>query len=604
MEPEAWITVATLFGAVVLFITKWIPMEATALSIPVVLVATGTLDDPDLALKGFSNYAVIAIGAIFILGEGLKDSGVATLMARGIERVAGRNQTRTTVIIMVAVAVLSSFMSSAATVAVFLPAVAVLARRTQTPTSRLMMPLAYAAVLGGTLTLIGTTPNLILGADLAERTGGPGMGMFEFAKIGAPVTAVGILYMATIGRRFLPDRPDQERHFRGALPEEVAEHYGFREHLYRMRVVRRSRCAGRTIAQAAIRTKYDLDVVLIRRSTALGNEYVHPRPDVQLRPGDHVYLEGEEEDARRIAREEHLRYSVAGPRALERILGRGLTLAEVALAPRSQVLGRTFKELDFQQRWGLNVISVWQRGQSVTTKTGDIPLKLGDSFMVSGRPAKVRELARQPDYAVLTDDSRVEDVRRAPLAVGIMLLAVLPAVLGWMPLPLSAIGAAMLMIGTRCVTVRNAHRAIDWRVLLMIIGTIPLGLALDRTGVAARAAEGILELEPYGGRPLIFLCLFLASSVIAVLVNNGAAAVVLAPVAALAAKALNVPVNTTFLAVAIGASCAFTLPFGNQCCLMVMGPGGYSPKDYLRAGTGISILMTATTVILLTVLCR
>jgi len=602
MDVHAWITVATLVGAVVLFITKWIPMEATALSIPVVLVATGALAEPDLALKGFSNYAVIAIGAIFILGEGLKESGVATLMARGIERVAGHHQTRAIVIIMVAVAVLSSFMSSAATVAVFLPAVAVLARRTHAPTSRLMMPLAYAAILGGTLTLIGTTPNLILGADLAERTGGAGLGMFEFLKIGAPVAAVGILYMATIGVRFLPDRPDQERLSKGALPEEVAEHYGFRDHLYRMRVVRRSTCAGQTIAQADIRAKYDLDVVLIRRATALGTTYLHPRPDVQLLAGDHVYLEGEEQDARRIAQEAQLRFSLAGPRALERILGRGLTLAEVALTPRSQVLGRTFKELDFQQRWGLNVISVWHRGETVTAGTGDLPLELGDSFMVSGPPARVRDLARQADYAVLTDDSRVEDVRRAPLAAGIMLLAVLPAVLGWMPLPLSAIGAAMLMIGTRCVTVRGAHRAVDWRVLFTIIGTIPLGLALDRTGVAARAAEGILELEPYGGKPLILLSLFLLSSVIAVLVNNGAAAIVLAPVAALAADALGIPLNTTYLAVAFGASCAFTLPFGNQCCLMVMGPGGYSAKDYLRAGVGISILMTATTVFLLTIM--
>jgi di/tricarboxylate transporter len=222
--------------------------------------------------------------------------------------------------------------------------------------------------------------------------------------------------------------------------------------------------------------------------------------------------------------------------------------------------------------------------------------------MVSGPPARVRDLARQADYAVLTDDSRVEDVRRAPLAAGIMLLAVLPAVLGWMPLPLSAIGAAMLMIGTRCVTVRGAHRAVDWRVLFTIIGTIPLGLALDRTGVAARAAEGILALEPHGGKPLILLSLFLVSSVIAVLVNNGAAAIVLAPVAALAADALGIPLNTTYLAVAFGASCAFTLPFGNQCCLMVMGPGGYSAKDYLRAGVGISILMTATTVFLLTIM--
>ena len=602
MDLHAWIALATLIAAVVLFVAKWIPMEATALAIPVVLAATGTLSDPELALKGFGNHAVIAIGAIFILGAGLKESGVATLMAGGIERIAGRSEVRIIVAIMIAVCALSSFMSSAATVAVFLPAVAVLAQRTKVPNSRLMMPLAYAAVLGGTLTLIGTTPNLILGADLAERTGGPGLGMFEFTRIGVPVAAICILYMATVGVRFLPDRPDQQRLSKGALPEEVAENYGFMTNLYRMKVIEQSKLAGKTIAEAGVRTRYDMDVVLIHRPTSLGVSFLHPRPDLRLMAEDQIYLEGEALDAWRIADEELLQFGVAGPRSLERILGRGLTLAEVTLTPHSQVFGKTFTELGFQQRWGCNVISVWRNGMSLTANTREIPLELGDSFMISGPTERVRELAKDLDYVVLTDASRIEDVRRAPLAAAIMLLAVLPPILGWMPLPLSAIGAALLMMGTRCVSMRGAVRSVDWRVLFMIIGTIPLGLALDKTGVAAQAAEGILWLEPYGGEPLILFCLFALSGVLAVLVNNGAAAVVLAPVAALAAEALKIPISTTFLAVAFGASCAFVLPFGNQCCLMVMGPGGYSAKDYLRAGIGISIVMALATITLLTLL--
>lgn len=602
MDLHAWIALATLIAAVALFVAKWIPMEATALAIPVVLAATGTLSDPELALKGFGNRAVIAIGAIFILGEGLKESGVATLMARGIERVAGRSEVRIIVIIMIAVCALSSFMSSAATVAVFLPAVAVLAQRTKVPNSRLMMPLAYAAVLGGTLTLIGTTPNLILGADLAERTGGPGLGMFEFTRVGVPVAVLCIAYMATVGVRFLPDRPDQQRLSKGALPEEVAENYGFMTNLYRMKVIEQSKLAGKTIAEAGVRAKYDMDVVLIHRPTPLGISFLHPRPDLRLMAEDQIYLEGEAIDAWRIADEELLQFGVAGPRSLERILGRGLTLAEVTLTPHSQVFGKTFTELGFQQRWGCNVISVWRHGESVTTSTADIPLELGDSFMISGPTERVRALAKDLDYVVLTDASRIEDVRRAPLAAAIMLLAVMPPIFGWLPLPLSAIGAALLMLGTRCVSMRGAIRSVNWRVLFMIIGTIPLGLALDETGVAARAAEGILKLEPYGGEPMILFCLFALSGVLAVLVNNGAAAVVLAPVAALAATALEIPISTTFLAVAFGASCAFVLPFGNQCCLMVMGPGGYSARDYMRAGIGISIVMALATVALLTLL--
>jgi len=599
MDLHAWIAVGTLAGAVTLFITKWIPMEATALAIPVILGATGTLSSPELALKGFGNHAVIAIGAIFILGEGLKESGVATLMARGIERAAGTSPTRAIVIVMVTVCVLSSFMSSAATVAVFLPAVAVLGRRTNVPASRLMMPLAYAAVLGGTLTLIGTTPNLILGADLAERTGS-GLSMFEFTKIGAPVAALGILYMATIGVRFLPNRPDQERIGRGGnVPEEVAANYGFMSNLYRMKVLEQSTLAGKTIAEASIRAKYDMVVVLIHRPTPLGVSFLHPQPDLQLQRDDQLYLEGDAIDAWRIAEEETLQFGVAGPNSLERILGRGLLLAEVTLTPHSQVFGKTFRQLGFQKEWGCNVISIWRHGKPITTGTSDMTLELGDSFMVSGPPARVRELAKETDYVVLTDDSRIEDVRRAPLAIFWMLCAVLPPILGWMPLALSAIGAALAMIGSGCVSLRGARRAVDWRVLFMIIGTIPLGYALDQTGVAAKAAHAILALEPYGGKRMVLFCLFSLSATIAVLVNNGAAAVVLAPVAVLAAGSLEIPINTTYLAVAFGASCAFVLPFGNQCCLMVMGPGGYKPRDYLRAGLGLTIVMAAATIALL-----
>ncbi|MHC4958952.1 MAG: SLC13 family permease [Planctomycetota bacterium] len=600
MDFQAWVALATLVAAVVLFVTKWLPMEATALTIPVVLSATGVLERAD-ALSGFGNQAVIAIGAIFILGAALRESGVATLMARGIERLAGRSQTRAIVIIMIAVCVLSSFMSSAATVAVFLPAVSVLARRTQVPSSRLMMPLAYAAVLGGTLTLIGTTPNLILGADLADRTG-TGLGIFEFTKVGAPVAALGIAYMATFGARSLPDRPDQARLGEANVPEGVAENYGFTSNLYRMRVVGQSGIANKTIADAGVRAKYDMDIVLVHRPTPLGVNYIHPRPDLVLQPEDQLYMEGEAEDAWRIADEELLQFGVAGPRSLKRILGRGLTLAEVTLTPHSLVLGKTFKDLDFQKTWGCNVISVWRGGEVVTAGTGDIALELGDSFMVSGPRDRVRLLAKDLSYVVMTDDSRIEDVRRAPLAALLMLAAVLPPIFDFMPLALSALGAALLMIGTGCISLRGARHSVDWRVLFMIIGTIPLGIALEKTGLSVYAANGILALRGYGGEAMILFCLFTLSSILAVMVNNGAAAVVLAPIAALAAEEMGFTINVAFLAVAIGASCAFVLPFGNQCCLMVMGPGGYSTRDYVKAGIGITIVMTVSTIALLMLL--
>jgi len=599
VDAHAWVALATLVAVVTLFITKWVAMEATALAIPVVLSATGALD-PTAALSGFSNKAVIAIAAIFILSAGLQESGVARLLARLIERLGRGSEPRTIVMIMVTVCLLSAFMSSAATVAVFLPVVAVLGKRTGSAPSRLMMPLAYAAILGGTITLIGTTPNLILGEELRLRTG-TGLAMFDFTRIGVVVSVAGIAYMALVGRRLLRRTTQEERLGDVRLPNEVAEQYGFRDNLYRMKVLPQSAIVGLTIEEADIRAKWDLDCVLVFRPAGLGS-YFHPRPDLRLQAEDQLYLEGEAEAAWRFSEEALLQFGVAGPRSLDRILGRGLTLTEVTVPPLSGAFGKTFRELDFRKRYGLNVISVWRKGKAVTAGTADIELELGDAFLVSGTPEDVAALARDPDFVVLLGDHPTEDVRRAPLAVAIMLVALLPPILGWLPLAVSAIGAAICMVGFRCVSLVTARRSVDWRVLFVIIGTIPLGLALERHGVAGHAADAILRLAERFGEASVHLSLFALSALIAVTCNNGAAAIILAPVAAQAAAGAGVAPAQAFLGVAFGASCAFVLPFGNQCSLMVMGPGGYTARDYFRAGAGLTVLMAVTTVALLTIL--
>jgi di/tricarboxylate transporter len=601
MDPHAWIALGTLVAAIFLFVTRLIPLEATALAIPVVLAATGTLEKPETAFIGFSNLAVIAIGAVFIVGGGLKESGVATIVARGIERVGGRSEPRLILMIMGATCILSAFMSSAATVAVFLPVVAVLARRTLIPSSHLMLPLGYAAVLGGTLTLIGTTPNLILGDELRIRTG-TGLGMFEFAKVGIPVSVLGILFMVTIGRRLLPERSSEDRLQDALVPEEIARSYGLAKNFYRMRVTDASSLVGTSIADAQIRSEYDLVVVMVFRPGNLRRRWMNPRPDIVFQPGDEVYLEGQAEDAWRISEEMLLQFGVAGPQSLKRVLGHGVTVAEVTLSPHSQAHRRTLRELDFRSRYGLNVLALWRNGKAVTRDIAERQLRLGDAMLVSGRPARLRQLAGDPDYIVLSDDSRIEDVRRAPLAVLLLLVAIVPPIVGWLPLAVSALASALLMVGTRCISLTGAQRCVDFRVLFLIIGTIPLGKALEEQGLAEVAARLVTDLGGVLGTPGTILVLFGLASILSTTVNNGAAAVILAPVAAQVAAATDLGATRAFLAVAIGASCVFALPFGNQCNLMVMGPGGYTPKDFLRAGSGMALVMAATTVLVLSVL--
>ena len=598
---HAWIAVGVLAAAMALFISKAIPLWVTALSIPVVLAVSGTVL-PNDALAGFGNGAVIALAGVFILGAGLEATGVATIMGRALERLGGRSEGRIVIVIMVLTAVMSAFLSNAATVAVLLPAVAVLGRRTQIPVSRLMMPLAYAAILGGTLTLIGTTPHLILADWMSERGHGT-LGVFEFARIGAPVAALGILYMATIGVRLLPKHRTQDRLRAAQVPEELARSYGFEGTLYRMRVVDQSNIVGKTIGYAEIGSTYHLDVILVFRPSApIAQRYQHPTPDFVIEAEDQLYMEGTTEDAWRFAEEEVVQFGFAGPKALEHILGRGVTLGELTLAPRSNAIGKTLSELDFRKRTGLNVVSIWRRDDVLTAGLATTPMRLGDAFLVSGPPVRLRAMRDDRDFILLGDHVAIGDRSRAPIAALAVGVALLPPLLGWLPLSLSVIAGGLLMVLSGCLSPAQARRAVDWQILFLLIGTIPLGIALDQQGVAAQVASGLLSLKDHLGEPGILAALYLLSAVLSTTSNNAATAVILAPVAAQAASAGGIDLSKAFLAVAYGTSCAFLLPFAHQCNLMVMGPGAYETRDFARVGLGMSLVTAAGTIALLSIL--
>lgn len=609
MEVHGWVALATLVAAAVLFLTKRLPIGVTALSIPVVLVATGTLADASEGLAGFGSHAVVAIGSIFVVGAALQESGVATLMARGLQRLAGPSETWLIVLVMTGTAVLSAVMNNAAVVALLLPAVVTLARRSLVPASRLLMPLAFGAVLGGTVTMIGTAANLLV----ADRAGAwieqgriavdQELGIFDFAVAGIPVVLTGVLYMATIGRRLLPHRHVEDRLREARLPEEVAQSYGLVQNLFQFRVVPQSRINGKTVAEASLRTRYGLSLVMVARRTPMaGVRYLHPRADLVLLPEDRLYLEGDEVGAWACTEEEVLQFGLTGPQTIEAMLGRGMSLAEVSVPPRSQAVGRTIRDLEFRHRYQGNVLSLWRRGKVLRQDAMQSPLEVGDVFLVSGSQQGVRHLIRDPDFTVLTDQSMVEDVTRAPLAILLLLVALIPAIVGWVPISISALGSALLMVTTGCISLPALKRAVDWKILALIVGTIPLGTALDQQGVAALVAGGVEALGPALGVAGGVAALFLLAAIVATLSTNAAAAVIVAPVAVEAARvAMGLTPHTALLAVAYGCSGAFMLPFA-QWNLLVISPGGYRAMDFIRVGLGQTLVMAATVIVVLSLL--
>jgi di/tricarboxylate transporter len=600
MDIHAWIAIATLVVAMILFISKLIPLEATALSIPVVLAVTGTVTPAEAVLRGFGNNAVIALGAIFVLSAGLKESGVATLMGRMLERFGGKKEWSLILLIMITTCVLSAIMSNAATVAVFLPAVLVLSRRAKISPSRLMMPLGYSAILGGTLTLISTTPNLILGSELERLSGGARtLGMFEFAIVGIPICVVGIAYMALIGTRLLGRRGSGDELEREGFQDRIRRQYQIQKNLFRLTVPSGSELADISLAQAHLGKRHRLEVVQIRRSKGVRKQFLDAQADLTIKAGDELFVEGWDEDAERLAAEHSIPIEIAGRDETERMLGRGINMAEITLSPHSGFLGRTLTEIGFRSLFGLSVLAIWRRDKPIEKDLAEIPLELGDALLTYGPIRSIRKLDESDDLVLLDRQRSEEDVRRAPLALLLLAVALAPPVFGWFPLAISALAAALLMVGTGCVSLRGAQRSVDWTILFLIIGTVPLGDALFQTGVAGKLAATLFPAGMSLGNFYVFGVLFAVSAVLSTTSNNAAAAVILAPVAYAAAQSSGVDVGKAFLAVAYGASCAFVLPFAHQCNLMIMGPGGYRTKDFAKVGIGLSIVMAITAVVFL-----
>jgi len=600
MDVHAWVAIATLVVAMVLFISKLIPLEATALSIPVVLAVTGTVSPAEVALRGFGNNAVIALGAIFVLSAGLQESGVASLMGRLLERFGGKKEWSLTLLIMITTCVLSAIMSNAATVAVFLPAVMVLSRRAKISPASLMMPLGYAAIIGGTLTLISTTPNLILGSELERLSGGTQtLGMFEFATVGIPISIAGIAYMALIGTRLLGRRGTDGAPIKATFRDRLLRRYQPETRPYKFTIPIGSNLSGTTIAKANLGKRYQMEVIQVSRKGGFRDQFIEVRADLTIRAGDVLFVAGRDESVQKLAQEQSLRIEPARMEEVEQLLGRGLNLAEVAISPHSDFLGQTLVDMSFRGIFSLSALAIGRRGELIEKGVEATPLELGDTLIVYGPTRNMRKLEENNDLVLLDRQRSEEDVRRAPIALLLLAVALLPPVFGWYPLAVSALASALLMVATGCVSLRGAQKSIDFTIIFLIIGTVPLGDALFQTGVAGKLAATLFPAGTGLSKFYVFGVLFAVSALLSTTSNNAAAAVILSPVAYAAAQASGVDVGKAFLAVAYGASCAFVLPFAHQCNLMIMGPGGYRTKDFVKVGIGMSIVMAVTAVTLL-----
>jgi di/tricarboxylate transporter len=592
------LTLVILVIAVTLLLTERLRADLVALLVVVALGIAGVLT-PREAFSGFASSAVVTIVSIFVLTAALRVTGFTDKAGELLERIGGASETRLVIVIMVAGAALSLLMNNIAAAAILLPAVAGLAHRSRVSPARLLMPLAFATILGGMATLFTTTNIVVSGILRGQNL--PGFGVLDFAPVGVPVAVAGILYMAFWGRRLLPQQALIED-VRVAAGErlDLVQVYRLGERLFGVRVPAGSCFADRSLAESNLREKCGANVVSLERE---GRAYPAPPADMILLEGDTVYLVGRLEDYRvRPAAEclELLPEAEWQPADLE---SETVGVAEVVLAPRSTLLGETLRSTQFREKYGMNVLGIWRAGRPIRSNLGDLPLAYGDALLVQGPRTQLPLLSTEPDLIVL-DGRETERPLPVPahkrwLAPAIMAGALVLAAFNTPLLGEIMLGAALLIVLTGILTMDQGYAAIEWRSVFLVAGMLPLGLAMTKSGAAGLLADKLIAVVGPAGPLALLSGLFLLTALLTQTMNGAAVATVVAPIAIQAAQQSGMDPRALAMGVALASSLAFLTPLGHPVNVLVMGPGGYRFSDFLKVGWLLALLSFAIVMILL-----
>lgn len=544
------------------------------------LIVTG-LVTPEEAFSGFSSPAVITVGAVFIISGALYQTGIADAIGETMLRFGGSSPLRVMVIMMVTVGVMSAFMNNIGAVAILLPAVITISEKIEIPPSKLLMPLAFAALLGGNMTLIGTPPN-ILANDILIQFGGEPFGFFDFLPMGLIVLTAGILYMVIAGRHLLPARHT------ASTP---SQSFRLRPYLTEVRVNENSILVDKSLAEAEINRKYALNVIHIVRDDS---PPFFPGADRPIRAGDILLVEGQPLEILNASTALNLLpVSASDDQEIEQTLAAGSErLVEVTLSPRSDLEGKTLKDIDFRARFDLVVLAIRHQGRSIITRLPEIPLSFGDALLVQGEAERIEQLRQDSNFLILdTPSLKTRRLDKAPLAAIILIGALIIIITGWLSPAAVLLIAALLMILTGILRMDEAYEAIDWRSIFLIAGILPLGIAMETSGTAVLIADQIVALLGDLGPRGVMIGLFIMTALLTEVISNAAATVLVVPIAIDIAFGLNVSARTYVMAVVLAASTSFLMPIGHQVNVLIFGPGGYRFSDYPRVGIGLNLII-------------
>ena len=578
MILETLIVSAILLLALVLFVTELVPIDLTALLIVGLLILTGVLT-PAEGFSGFSHPAPVTVAAMLVLSAGLIRTGAVAKLGQKVSAVGGSSEISHLVVIIPVIALLSAFISNTAAVAMFIPLVLNIAREKNLSPSKMLLPLSYAAILGGACTYIGTSTNIIVGTIFAEG-GRPPLQMFEFSGLGMVLLGLGTVYLLAIGQRNLPSRPTEAS---------LTEGYRLREYLTELVIRADSPLLDKTLKETDFSQQLDIEVLEIQRGQYKLRLFLQ---DIHLRGGDVLIVKGNLENILKIRDTEGVDILAEVKLSDRDLKSEDITLAEAVISPDSFLIGRTLKEANFRQRYQATALAIRRHGSQIRDKLGRVRLRVGDMLLVQVRKLVLDNLRQDSDFMLVLEESQGSDFRfsKLPVAALIFLGVIAAAASRELSIELAALFGAMAMVVTRCITLQQAYRAVDWRIVILIGGTLALGTAMDKTGTANLIAESLVGWSGALGPVALIAVLYLLTLAMTELMSNNATAALLTPIAISIAHHGGWDPRPFVFCVAFAASCSFLTPIGYQTNTMVYGPGGYRFTDYFKVGVWLSLI--------------
>jgi len=589
MDLQVVLVLLVLGGAIVLLITEALRIDIVAILVMLSLAWLGLLS-PQQAFSGFASNAVIAIIAVMILGYGIDRAGVTIRISRAIMSIAGTGEKRLIGTVSLVVAGLSGLIQNVGATALFLPALMRISRQTSIPASRILMPVGFSAILGGTITMVGSSTLIILN-DLLRQGGLEPFDLFAVTPIGIPLVLSGIAYFYLAGRLVLPVRgqpvagPQQELIETWQLPCSISY----------IRVTEESRIVGRTREEMHLINRYGLHLITI---TEDGDVLYAPWRRARFAAGQVLGLLGEVNDVERFVRDYGLEMVRGQVGVCDVRTDADAGFAEVIIRPRSSVIGKTLKEISFRKQYGVEPILILSGPVEQRVSLSDQPLRAGDTLIVHGRWDRIVQFRPDRDFVLVTPVEGFVARESRAMTATLCFVGALALTFTGVPIALALLSGAIAMVLLGVISIDEAYRAVDWRTIFLIAGLIPLGIAMDVTGAAGLIATRLVEV--IAGQPVLVILAVVAvlTTVFSLFMSNVAATVLLVPLIILLAEGLDLDPRGLALLVGLCASNSFLLPT-HQVNALLMDPGGYHNRDYLKAGGIMTVIFIVITVVLM-----